>query len=114
MNPTDRDRQLAEAEEVLGDRPATISFAKGLFFGRYLNDALPPYPDLEADPRAGRAVSDLAAFCQQEIDPVAIDRQAEIPDSVVRGLGWLGVLGACMPKEFGGGGFSQVAYCRMI
>ena len=79
-----------------------------------MNDALPPYPDLEADPRAGRAVADLAAFCQQEIDPVAIDRQAEIPDSVVRGLGWLGVLGACMPKEFGGGGFSQVAYCRMI
>ena len=114
MNPTDRDRQLAEAEEVLGDRPAAMSFAKGLFFGRYLNDALPPYPDLDADPRAGRAVADLAAFCKQEIDPVAIDRQAEIPESVVRGLGWLGVLGACLPKEFGGGGFSQVAYCRMI
>ncbi|HTU25446.1 MAG TPA: acyl-CoA dehydrogenase family protein [Pirellulales bacterium] len=114
MNQTDRDRQLAEAEEVLADRPASIGFAKGLFFGRYLGDALPAYPDLEADPRASRAVADLAAFCRQEVDPVAIDRQAEIPDSVVRGLGWLGVLGACLPKEFGGGGFSQVSYCRMI
>ncbi len=114
MTPTDRDKQLAEANEVLGDRPTAVSFAKGLFFGHYLNEALPSYPDLEADPRAIRAVADLAAFCQQEIDPVAIDRQAEIPDSVVRGLGWLGVLGACLPKEFGGGGFSQVAYCRMI
>ena len=45
---------------------------------------------------------------------MAIDREAEIPDSVVRGLGWLGVLGACLPKEFGGGGFSQASYCRMI
>jgi acyl-CoA dehydrogenase family member 9 len=114
MTPTDRDKQLAEANEVLGDRPAAASFAKGLFFGHYLNQALPPYPDLEADPRAIRAVTDLAAFCQQEIDPVAIDRQSEIPDSVVRGLGWLGVLGACLPKEFGGGGFSQSSYCRMI
>jgi alkylation response protein AidB-like acyl-CoA dehydrogenase len=114
MNPTDRDRQLAEAQEVLGDNPAAVSFAKGLFFGRYLGDTLPAYPDQDPDPRAARAVADLTAFCQQQVDPVAIDRQAEIPDTVVRGLGWLGVLGACMPKEHGGGGFSQASYCRMI
>ena len=114
MTPTDRAKQLAEANEVLGDRPVAISFAKELFFGRYRSDALPPYPDPSADPRADRSVADLAAFCKQEVDPVAIDRGAEIPDAVVRGLGWLGVLGACMPKEFGGGGFSQASYCRMI
>jgi alkylation response protein AidB-like acyl-CoA dehydrogenase len=114
MNAADREKQLAQAEEVLGDRLSGIGFAKGLFFGHYLGAKLPPYPALLADPRTNRAVADLEAFGRQEIDPAAIDRNAEIPDSVVRGLGWLGVLGACLPKEYGGGGFSQTSYCRMI
>ncbi len=114
MRGVDREKQLAQAEEVLGDRLPGLGFAKGLFFGHYFNAKLPPYPDLLSDPRTNRAVADLEAFSQQEIDPVAIDRNAEIPDSVVRGLGWLGVLGACLPKEYGGGGFSQTAYCRLI
>ncbi len=114
MTAVDRERQLAQAEEVLADRLPGLGFAKGLYFGQYFNAKLPPYPQLDADPRTNRAVADLQAFCQQEIDPVAIDRNAEIPDSVIRGLGWLGVLGACLPKEYGGGGFSQSAYCRLI
>ena len=32
MNPTDRDRQLAEAEEVLGDRPRGDEFRQGTCF----------------------------------------------------------------------------------
>src|SRR6185295_2913349 len=47
-------------------------------------------------------------------DPVAIDRNAEIPPDVISGLGRLGVLGACLPTSCGGRGFSQTAYCRMI
>ncbi len=114
MNAVDREKQMAQAEEVLGDRLQGLGFAKGLFFGQYLGAKLPPYPDLLADPRTNRAVADLADFCRQEVDPVAIDRNAEIPDEVVRGLAWRGVLGACLPKEYGGGGFSQTSYCRMI
>ena len=98
MSSVDRERQMAQAEEVLGDRLHGLGFAKGLFFGQYLGPKLPPYPDLFADPRTNRAVTDLEAFCRQEIDAVAIDRNAEIPDSVVRGLGWLGVLGR-LPAE---------------
>jgi acyl-CoA dehydrogenase family member 9 len=114
MNTADRDKQLAEAEELLEDRLPGIGFAKGLYFGHYLGSKLPAYPDLEGDPRTNRAVADLEAFCSQQVDPVAIDRNAEIPESVIRGLGWLGVLGACLPKDYGGGGFSQASYCRLI
>ena len=99
MKPSDRDRQVAEAEEMLGDRLSGVGFAKGLFFGRFLNQKLLPYPDIHSDARTNRAVADLAAFCQQEIDPVAIDRNGEIPESVIRGLGWLGVLAPVCRKN---------------
>ena len=110
----DHEQQMAQAEEVLGERMHEVGFAKGLFFGRYLNGKLLPYPDLDHDPRTAAKVAELRAYCEQHIDAAAIDRDAEIPQSVVDGLGRLGVLGACLPSEFGGGGFSQASYCRMI
>ncbi len=57
---------------------------------------------------------ELRQFCRERIDPVAIDRQARIPDDVIRGLGELGILGACLPRDVGGRGLSQTSYCRLI
>ena len=110
----DHEQQMKQAEEVLGDRMHQVGFAKGLFFGQYLGYKLQPYPDLNRDPRTAEKVAELRRYCQEHIDAVAIDRNAEIPQSVVDGLGRVGVLGACLPAEFGGGGFDQVAYCQMI
>lgn len=110
----DHEQQMAQAEEVLGDRMHEVGFAKGLFFGQYLGHKLLPYPDLSTDPRADASVAELRRFCQDKIDAAAIDRDAEIPQRVIDGLAKLGLLGACVPQEFGGGGFSQTSYCRMI
>ncbi len=115
MNQQDqRNQQVAAAEELLGDRLGKTSFAKGLFLGRYLHDRLLPYPDLAADSQTSRLVQQLQTFCQEKIDPAAIDRAGEIPEPVVRGLGQLGVLGACLPQESGGLGLSQTSYCRLL
>ena len=114
MQTADREKQVAEAEELLADRKQEIGFAKGLFFGHYLGSKLVTYPQLEHDEEANRAVAQLRQFCHEQVDPVAIDRQAEIPQSVIAGLGKLGVLGACLPKSCGGRGFSQTSYCRLI
>jgi alkylation response protein AidB-like acyl-CoA dehydrogenase len=114
MADTIRDKQIADAEELLGDGPPQRGFAKGLFFGEFLNDELPLFPDLGDDPATDRLVEQLRRFCHDEIDPVAIDRGALIPQNVVDGLGQLGVLGACMPRECGGLGLSQAAYCRLL
>lgn len=114
MSTAQREQQIAQAEEILGDSLKHIGFAQALYFGQYAADALPPYPDVAADAEATAAVEQLRAFCQERIDPVAIDRAARIPDDVVRGLGDLGVLGACLPKSCGGRGFSQLSYCRLI
>ena len=110
----DHEQQMREAEEILGDRMHAVGLAKGLFFGEYLGHKLLPYPDLNADPRTAPKVAELRKYCQEHIDAAAIDRDAEIPQRVVDGLGALGVLGACVPAEFGGGEFNQVAYCQMI
>jgi alkylation response protein AidB-like acyl-CoA dehydrogenase len=114
MALTDREKQIAQAEELLADRLQEMGFVKGLFFGELLNSKWRPYPDLEADAEVNRAVEELRQFCRAQIDPVTIDRQAKIPDEVVAGLGRLGILGACLPKECGGRGMSQTGYCRLI
>ncbi len=114
MNDTQREKQMRQAEEILGDRLDQVGFAKGLFFGQYLHERLLPYPDLTADEEVNRRVAQLREFCEQRIDAAAIDRQAEIPQEVVRGLGELGVLGACLPQDCGGLGMGQVAYCRLL
>lgn len=180
MNRMSREQQIAQAEELLGTAAPAASFAKGLFFGQYLTDVLPPYPDVdswqgstEPSPESasdftpestpgssGDAASDaeqlpggqptigsqasqptsqptegdvaepptgsdgrgttaelrerLSEFCRRHVDPVAIDRDAKIPTDVIRGLGELGVLGACLPKSCGGLELSQTDYCQLL
>ena len=114
MRSTDRQEQVAEAEQLLGDRLESASFAKGLFFGRHATDSLAPYPDLLAPSPVANLAAELRRFCQEKIDPVEIDRQADIPAEVIAGLGKLGVLGACLPKASGGLGLRQVDYCRLV
>jgi acyl-CoA dehydrogenase family member 9 len=112
----DREKQMRQAEEVLGTMPQKHGVAKGLFEGQFVADWVFPYPQLPKDQRAHveRAVAELEAFCDERLDPVRIDRDADIPRDVIEGLGELGVLGMTAPKEFGGHGFSQMGYCRLL
>jgi acyl-CoA dehydrogenase family member 9 len=114
MNEAQREEQLKQAEEILGDRLQEIGFVKGLFFGQFLHDRLLPYPDLPHDGQVPQLVSELRQFCREQVDPVAVDKQAEIPADVVRGLGELGILGACLPRSCGGLELSQTSYCRIL
>lgn len=114
MNQAERDKQIAQAEELLGSNLQRAGFAKGLYFGQFLNDKLLPYPDLSHDDDVLDKVTELRTFCREQIDPVKIDREALIPDSVVSGLGRLGVLGACLPKSCGGLEWTQTQYCQLL
>src|SRR5437016_5745710 len=60
------------------------------------------------------AVTKVRKFCTERVDAAAIDRDADIPQSVIDGLGELGVLGMTGSKEYGGFGFSQQAYCKVL
>jgi alkylation response protein AidB-like acyl-CoA dehydrogenase len=109
-------QQMQQAEELLFSEPPREGFAKALFRGEFRGNIVFPYPQLPAAqrPSVEEAVAAVSAFVQSHIDPAAIDRSADIPRSVIDGLGALGVLGMTAPVEHGGRGFSQQGYCRIM
>jgi len=111
-----REKQMQQAEELLFSGPATSGFAKALFRGEFRGEAVFPYPELPEDQRATveESVAAVSDFADREIDAARIDREADIPRSVIDGLGRLGVLGMAAPPEWGGRGFSQMGYCRIM
>ena len=108
--------QKKQVEELLGNELDKLGFAKSVFFGRFRGDLLFPYPSLTPDQQAQSddSAAQVQKFCDDHIDDVKIDREARIPDDVVRGLAELGVLGMTIPKEFGGLGFNQQQYVRTM
>lgn len=109
-------KQLQQAEELLFSGPPATDFARDLFFGRFLQEAITPYPRLSPEEQAvgDAAVHETRQFVEQAIDPAAIDRNADIPNEIIRGLGRAGVLGATISPDFGGRGLSQQNYCRVM
>ncbi len=54
-------------------------------------------------------------FAVNELKPIAqqIDQNEKIPSEIIQKLADLGLLGASIPEEYGGGGFGEVGYCIM-
>src|SRR2546423_11440633 len=111
-----REQQVREAEELLFSGPQSVGLAKGLFLGRFVADWVMPYPRIAREELSLLDVSlkKLRAFLDEHLDPAAIDREADIPREVMDGLARLGVFGMTAPKEVGGAGLSQMAYCRVM
>jgi len=110
------DRQRKQAEELLFSEPDRLGFAKALFFGHFNARLIFPYPEIRPEEREiiAQAVAAVRKFAEEKIDPVAIDRNADIPAEVIAGLGQLGVLGMTAPREYCGRGFSQLGCCRIM
>jgi alkylation response protein AidB-like acyl-CoA dehydrogenase len=109
-------QQKQQAEELLFSGPQSLGFAKGLFFGHFNAPLLFPYPQIQADRLAEveKSVADVKHYLEHDVDSFAIDKNSEIPQSVIDGLARLGVLGMTAPKEFGGRNFSQLEYLKVM
>src|SRR6184192_3105174 len=118
MNKLDAQRQkeIQQAEELLFAGPQALGFAKGLFQGHFVSDWVMPYPRIPEAQQGelDQTLTELRKFLNADLDPVEIDQQADIPRSVIDGLGRVGVLGMTAPKEYGGHGFSQMANCKVL
>src|SRR6266511_1542191 len=118
MNKLDAQRQkeIQQAEELLFAGPQALGFAKGLFQGHFVSDWVMPYPRIPEAQQGelDQTLAELRKFLNADLDPAEIDRQADIPRSVIDGLGRIGVLGMTAPKEYGGHGFSQMANCKVL
>lgn len=108
--------QKKQAEELLFAGEEKLGFAKGLFFGHFNAGLIFPYPQLAPaeKPEVEKALAEVRRFVAEQIDPAEIDRLCDIPPHVVEGLGKLGVLGMTAPAEYGGRGFSQLAYTKIM
>ncbi len=106
--------QKKQVEELIAG--SDVGFAKALFFGRFKGELLFPYPTLPAEKQAAadEIAAKVKAFADAHIDHMQIDRDARIPDSVVKGLADLGVYKLTIPPEFGGLGFGQQQYLKTM
>ncbi len=97
------------------DVARTETPARGLFLGR-IDESFYPYPHQDPEERetTEMAVQAFREWAADNLDPEAIDRDQEIPESVRAGLAELGILGTIIPEEYGGYGFGMTSYCRMV
>jgi len=106
-------RKVAEdSRQTSWDKP---SFMRELFLGNFRFDLLYPYPLPRSErPEFAAFYNALREFLRNEVDPVAIDDTGEYPEHVVDGLRKLGAFGMKIPKEYGGLGFTNTEYQKVM
>jgi alkylation response protein AidB-like acyl-CoA dehydrogenase len=105
-------RVAEAAREQKWERP---SFIRELFLGRLRLDLVHPFP-LPGDERPEFAAfyRSLVAFLRERVDSAAIDATGEYPPDVIDGLRRLGAFGMKIPRRYGGLGFSNVEYNKVM
>jgi alkylation response protein AidB-like acyl-CoA dehydrogenase len=109
-----RARQVAEAAREA--EWAFPSFGKELFLGRFRLDLIHPHPEPtpEAREKGVAFLARLETFLRASVDPMQIERDAKIPDEVVRGLFEIGAMGIKIPERYGGLGLTFLYYNRAL
>jgi alkylation response protein AidB-like acyl-CoA dehydrogenase len=106
-------RKVAEeAREAEWRKP---SFGKELFLGRLRLDLIDPWPqpDPEQTAKGEEFLGKLRAFLS-EVDGGRIERDARIPDEVLRGLAGLTAFGMKIDEKYGGLGLTNLHYCKAL
>src|SRR6266699_7014023 len=107
-------RQVAEeARESGWQKP---SFGKQLYLGDFRLDLIHPHPrpDEAAVRRGEEFCARMREFCETQVDGALIERDARIPDEVVKGLAGLGAFGMKIAPEYGGLGLTNLYYNRAL
>jgi alkylation response protein AidB-like acyl-CoA dehydrogenase len=106
-------REVAEASRQTDW--AQPSFLRELFLGTLRLDLIHPYPlAAEERPEFARFYARMREFLKNEVDSVAIDATGEYPEPVLAELRRMGAFGMKIPKEYGGLGFSNVEYQKVM
>ena len=104
------------AESARETEWAHPSFVRELFLGRFRLDLIHPHPEQDDPDEAARAADFLKKLraVLAATDSDEIDREGEIPESVVQAFRDIGAFGIKIPREYGGLGLSQVTYIRAL
>jgi alkylation response protein AidB-like acyl-CoA dehydrogenase len=112
----EEDKSIAVAEESRESDWKSKSFMASIFMGDLDVSMCYPFPQQEASDKAigDEWVAKVDAWCAEHVDGEEIDRTAEIPASVLRGMAEMGLFGIKIPTEYGGLGLSQTNYMRLL
>ncbi|MEL6796987.1 MAG: acyl-CoA dehydrogenase family protein, partial [Planctomycetota bacterium] len=113
---SEKDRKtLEEAEALLGPEPDEMGFIKNVFWGRFEEDRVLPYPETSPDETAkcDQLLAELEDYMRNEHPSIEIDQNEEIPEWAIKRLFDIGALGCTVPEEFGGRGFGITSYNRV-
>ena len=91
------------------------SFMREFFLGNFRLDLIHPFPlPGQERPEFTAYYRKLHDFLRDEVDPAEIDRTGEYPQEVLDGLRHLGAFGMKIPAKYGGLGFTNVEYNRVM
>ncbi len=109
-------KMIADIEVMMGPEPETMGFAKNLFWGRFRNDLIFPFPLESKEERAkcNALLVVLEEYLRDEHPSIEIDQEQYIPEWVVQKLFDLGVMGMTVPEEYGGLGLGITSYNRVL
>jgi alkylation response protein AidB-like acyl-CoA dehydrogenase len=92
------------------------SFGKQLFLGDFQLGLIHPQPRPDEDlvRRGEEFCARMREFCETSVSAAVIERDAKIPDEVIKGLADIGAFGIKIPQEYGGLGLSYLYYNRAL
>lgn len=94
-----------------------ISIIQALFFGHVSEDKFFPYPELETDEKEtlNIVLDSINKFLgDKQEDFTKWDEEGAQPDDFIKALKELGLFGLIIGEDYGGIGFSNTAYSRVV
>ena len=109
-------QMIQDIETMMGPEPEDMGFIKNVFWGRFREDLVFPYPreSKEERERCDELLEELEDYLENEHPRVEIDQEQYIPDWVIERLFDMGVMGMIIPKEYGGLGLGVTSYNRVL
>lgn len=109
-------KMIQDVEAMMGPEPSQMGFAKNLFWGRFRNDLVFPYPreSREEREKCDRLLAALTEYLENEHPRIEIDQEEHIPEWAFKRLFDLGVMGMTVPEEYGGLGLGVTSYNRVL
>ena len=109
-------KMIQDIETMLGPEPGELGFIKNLFWGRFREDLVFPYPQegREERERCDVLLEELEAYLKHEHPAMEIDRTEAVPEWCFRRLFDMGVMGLTIPAEYGGLGLGVTSYNRVL
>mgnify|MGYP006275604199 FL=1 len=107
---------IQNIETMMGPEPEDMGFIKNIFWGRFREDLVFPYPREGREERdtCDALLEELEDYLENEHPSVEIDQKQYIPEWVIERLFDMGVMGMIIPEAYGGLGLGVTSYNRVL